>query len=108
MLKYSILVLGFAGIILFFPFNFGNGHSCLAHKYFKSSTAGCCDSYTQNDSSEAGMKMVTMPSHHNHLLKHYLYPFAFLWWTSIGLVFLQLRNLNLKKKSYSLTKRYSK
>jgi len=102
MIKYGLLVLGIAGSVLFFPFNFGNSGTCLAHKYIKSNMSICCESSPAKDRSDDCMGVETHTGENHHLLSHYLYPFAFLWWASIGLTVLQIRKFKFKNKLFKI------
>ena len=91
MLRYALLILGITGSILFFPFNFGNSHTCLAHKYIKSDASICCENPPGNEQPGHSTEVEINSGENHHLLSHYLYPFAFLWWISIGIVFLSYK-----------------
>lgn len=98
MLKFAGIILGVSGIIAFFPFNFGNSHTCLAHKYIGSESHSCCENSQGNENSAHCNDINPTDSDNHHLTSLYLYPFGFLWWASIGLVVLQLRSIGLKRK----------
>jgi len=97
-LKFAFIIFGVSGIVLFFPYNFGNTHTCLAHKYLGPETSSYCEN-TQVSNGSEHCNDIDLTSRENHYLaSHYLYPFGFLWWASIGLVVLQVRNIRLKRK----------
>ena len=98
MFKYGILFVGIAGFIFFFPFNFGNSHSCLAHKYLKSNSPVCCLKQYSSNHSDHRIETEMNSVENHHLLGHYIYPFAFFWWASIGLIVIQIRNIKNKYK----------
>ena len=98
MFKYGILIMGLAGFILFFPYKFGNNHSCLAHKYLKSNLPECCLKQNISDHADHSIETDINPVANHHLLSHYIFPFAFLWWASIGLLVIQIRNIKNKHK----------
>jgi hypothetical protein len=97
MIKYGSILLGLAGFILFFPFNLGNGHSCLAHKFFKSTNSVHIADHQNHQQSRHIPEMQSV--HKHHLLNQYLFPFAFLWWASIGLMVYQLRHTGFTNHS---------
>ena len=97
-LKLAFIIFGVLGIILFFPYNFENTHTCLAHKYIGSNSPSCFEYSQGNKGSEHCNDSVHNSRENHRLTSHYLYPFGFLWWASIGLVVLQVRNIKLKRK----------
>jgi hypothetical protein len=93
-----LMVLGTAGMIVFFPYNFDNTHTCLAHKYVERDISSCCEELPGDADKDHCNPDGIHSGENHHLMSHYLYPFAFLWWTSIGLVVLQVRNIALRRK----------
>ena len=98
MIKMVLIGLGIAGIIAFFPFNFDNTYTCLAHRYVKGDNSTCCGKNPEMIHSDQNHAVDSHSGASHHLMQHYLVPFAFLWWTSIGIVFLQVRNLARQRK----------
>ncbi|HDL19322.1 MAG TPA: hypothetical protein ENH29_09730 [Bacteroidetes bacterium] len=83
-LSAVFLILGTVGVIGFFPVNFESRYTCIYHRFF-------CDGM-QNptldvaDGNRPGGLCYNSEVPHNDLLKRYLIPFGFLWWSSIGLL----------------------
>jgi hypothetical protein len=75
MTKISLVaaaMLAIAGVILFFPMNFSNEHTCLLDLIVHAAATA--------SNPEAPH------AHPSELLRHYLFPYGLLWWSSIAAV----------------------
>ncbi len=68
-LLVAAAVFGIAGVILFFPMNFSNEHTCLLDLIVHAAA-------TASDPEAPH-------AHPGELLRHYLFPYGLLWWSSI-------------------------
>ena len=85
--KYIVVfMLGIMGIIMFCPFNFTNGQTCIVDRWLNS-----------NFSSASTITYETR-------LHRYVVPYGLLWWSSIGLVvveFLRTRYPQNKDRTHT-------
>lgn len=78
-IKYLLLILSFAGFILFFPVHFSDDECCLGDTLSPLNLQ-----YTLSSASHHGA---------DDLLHRYVFPFGLFWWTSIALGFWSLKQL---------------
>jgi len=64
-----VAIIAVAGVILLFPVNFGNEHTCLLD-HITHAAATISDAHTPHE-------------HPSELLRNYLIPYGILWWSSI-------------------------
>ena len=81
--RYMIILLfGLAGLIMFFPFNFKNGQTCMMDRLLNSPL------YTRHDLT------------YETRLHRYVVPYGLLWWGSIGLTAIFFNKIILLRKDY--------
>lgn len=82
---YSVCFIGLAGIILFFPMNFNDTHTCLYNKYYCSYKNRPCPKMSNPDELNEVHHAMNMNDRGSILLKKYIFPYGFLWWGSLTL-----------------------
>jgi len=85
-MRVTILLLGMAGALLFFPVLLPEDALCLAEKWFAPPALS-----GETDSAH-GM-------HHVDSARHYLIPYGLLWWASLAVIFISIRKFLLKRES---------
>ena len=78
MVSFAMVVVGVTGVILFFPLNLDNAHTCFFHRLF-SGDQGINPGW-------AGFGTIPGEAEQHKLLQKYLVPFGFIWWFSLALV----------------------
>ena len=68
-LLVAVALFGIAGVVLFFPMNFSDEHTCLLDLIVHAAAT------TSNPEAPH--------AHPSELLRHYLFPYGLLWWSSI-------------------------
>ena len=79
-----ILLIGLIGLVIFFPIHFADNECCVAEVL----------AYKMNYAHK--MHFNRDFTDHHQLAKHYVVPFGLLWWSSIGLVYFNLKKLTIK------------
>jgi len=95
----GVLLSGFAGAILFFPLRLNRHSTCLYHQWSHQPTI---ITHNSNAVGIHGKAATSLALPHDHLLKHYLHAYAFLWWISLALFttgIYGLRHLRYHNKS---------
>ena len=100
-LSVFFLLIGFAGAVLFFPFNMNNRYTCLYHRLFCETDpvySGHGPILGPQPLNHAAMPYQAMHGpQENALIPHYLKHFAFYWWGSLllaGICLLLFRKKN--------------
>ena len=70
-----LLIIGFIGIILFFPVNFNNSYTCIYHRFLNH----------HNLESDIDLNNINH-QHNSDLLDIYINHYALFWWLSISLL----------------------
>lgn len=119
-----IILIAISGSIFFFPMNIGGKYTCFYHRIFNhthpvsdinamdhhqkgNANLSKSENYDLHDQVSANGKNNTF-HHGSLLLDNYLHQYAFLWWTSIGLlalcIYLVLKiKQNITVNEYILT-----
>ena len=94
MMKVFLLApigIGLVGAIFFFPLKLDGSHTCICDKMICEKETCCQEGFSiLNGQNNKIMQLgINNNSHmyHAELLNEYLFPFAFLWWGSLIMVF---------------------
>ena len=120
-----IILIAVSGSIFFFPINIGGKYTCFYHRIFdhthpvsdinvmdhhhKVNTNLSKSENSKLQNKVSGNAMNNTPHHSSLLLDNYLHQYAFLWWTSIGLLALCIymvlkikQNINVNESNLTL------
>ncbi len=88
-LKYFfifVLFISLVGLILCFPLKLPSGKTCLLHEFFGEEVQRISNPLNQISDNDI-------------LMKNYLKPFAFIWWSSLAGIALSVYQLNKKHEN---------
>lgn len=85
-LAVFIILLGLVGVVVFFPLKLGRDCTCLGQGCLNDDNGA--DLSAVPDTTQAGVSTEEEPAAYERLLRHYLFPYAILWWGSVGLLVL--------------------
>jgi hypothetical protein len=92
-----LLSIGILGSIFFFPINFNNQYTCLYHRIFAPEHHNY-EVMGTDDLVLSVKKNYENEEIHSELIKKYIVPFGFVWWSSLAIIVFAFFLLNKERQ----------